>query len=116
MTDLRQSAAPDAEGTRGGAENRADGLTHTVQPDIGAAPVRVARRDFWRQVDRRRRWARALDVYLADVCPAPAPRRPGTYGLSPEDVRAEGNRLVAAGWDVAEVVQVLALPAPGSSR
>ena len=93
-----------------------DRATARVSLEANTALARVARRDFWRQVDHRRRWARALDAYLADVCPPPPPRRPSTFGLSAEALRAEGNRLAAGGWDVAEVVQVLALPAPGSSR
>lgn len=100
----------------GVSEDQAGRLASSLQPEPDGSRERVARRDFWRQVDHCRRWARTLDAYLADVCPPPEPRRPSTFGLSAEALRAEGNRLAAGGWDVAEVVQVLALPAPGSSR
>jgi len=42
----------------------------------------------------------------------PAPRTPSTFGMTPDEIRAEAERLLAAGWSRSEVRAVLAPPEP----
>ena len=116
MSDQREGRPAD-NGAAISESAQAVGLTESSLAATGDGPsARVARRDFWREVDLRRRWARALDDHLAQVCPPPEPRRPSTFGLSPEDVRAEFDRLVASGWTPGEVRAVLAVSVPERAR
>jgi hypothetical protein len=41
----------------------------------------------------------------------PTPRTPSTYGLSPDEIRREAERLLASGWQTWEIVDTLAPPA-----
>lgn len=40
----------------------------------------------------------------------PAPRTPGRYGLTDDELRAEADRLLASGWASWEIVATLARP------
>jgi len=100
----------------GNDEGRSDqvvgaGSVTSLQDDPAAARIRAR----WRAVDERRRASRDLDALLRDLYP-PEPRRPGTFGLSPEDVGAEFDRLVATGWTPGEVRAVLAVSALERAR
>ena len=59
-------------------------------------------------VAAQRRLARVIDE-LVDASGQVTPPSPSTYGLTADQLRAEANRLVAAGWSPGEVRQVLAV-------
>jgi hypothetical protein len=40
----------------------------------------------------------------------PAPRTPGRYGLTDDELRAEADRLLASGWLVSEIRATLVRP------
>lgn len=42
----------------------------------------------------------------------PTPRAPGTYGLTPDEIRREAQRLEALLWQDWEVREVIAAPGP----
>lgn len=44
------------------------------------------------------------------LSPWPAVRQPSTFGLTATELRHEAQRLLASGWQVHEVVAVLAAP------
>lgn len=64
-----------------------------------------------REAEERRKASRELDAMLRALDPEP-PRRPQSFGLTPSELIAEGNRLARMGWSIPEVLQILALPAP----
>ena len=105
-----QQATPAVEG-EGRSDQVGAGSVSSLQDDPAGPCIRAR----WRAVDERRRASRDLDALLRDLYP-PEPRRPSTFGLSPEDVRAEFDRLVASGWTPGEVGAVLAVPAPERAR
>ncbi len=55
------------------------------------------------------RWGRSLAA-RDPLLPWPAVRQPSTFGLTATELRHEAQRLLAAGWQVHEVVAVLAAP------
>jgi hypothetical protein len=59
-------------------------------------------------VYRRRRISRLLDRIIAELHP-PVLARPSTFGLEPDALLAEAQRLHNAGWSVDEVNSVLAI-------
>ena len=103
--------APPAGRGQGRSDQVGAGSVTSLQDDPAADHIRAR----WRVVDERRWASRDLDALLRDLYP-PAPRRPSTFGLSPEDVRAEFDRLVASGWTPGEVRAVLAVSVPERAR
>ena len=111
MTDLRQREAPPAGRGQGRSDQVGAGSVTSLPLDLTGPRIRAR----WRVVDERRWASRDLDALLRDLYP-PSPRRPGTFGLSPEDVRAEFDRLTASGWTPGEVRAVLAVSTPERAR
>jgi hypothetical protein len=76
------------------------------------AEERAERDDLARRVERDRRRARLragrqLDALLRRMHPPAPPPKPSTFGLSEGELRTHANDLVASGWPVWEVREVL---------
>ena len=111
MTESRQREAGPRAAGRSSADQEDTRSVSSLPLDLAGPCIRAR----WRAVDERRRASRDLDALLRDLYP-PEPRRPGTFGLSPEDVGAEFDRLVATGWTPGEVRAVLAVSALERAR
>ncbi len=61
------------------------------------------------------RWGRSLAARDPLLPWPPEPQQPSTYGLTAAELRREAQRLLAAGWQVHEVVAVLAPPETASA-
>jgi hypothetical protein len=89
-------------------------VTRSATPDLGhylppfGSPSAAGR---LRDAEERRKASRELDATLRAANPDD-PRRPSTFGLTPAELKAEGNRLAREGWPVPEVLEVLDLPRP----
>ncbi len=58
------------------------------------------------------RWGADLNALDPALPWPPAPRTPSTYGLSPDEIRHEAERLMRTGWQQWEIVATLARPEP----
>ena len=74
------------------------GPRHRPHPDL-CQHARPAHR-YCRRCTRGRR---AIGRELSGLCRSLEPIEPSDYGLAPEDVRAEANRLWSLGWSVREI-------------